>query len=219
MWALTMTMASNNVLRVVLIDDHTVFREGLAALLAQRREFSVVGQAGTAHEAFALVEREHPDVILLDLSLPDATGLDVARELQRRVPRCKILVLTMHADRALIDEALGAGVTGYAVKSEPADAIARAIQVVSRRELYLPSASSPPGHAVAPRDDGLATLSRREREIFELVVRGLSNEEVAQRLCISVKTVETHRARINRKCQVHSTAALVRIAARMGMFA
>jgi len=214
-----MTLGTISPLRLALVDDHVVFREGLAALLAPRRDVTVVGQAGSAAEAFVLVDRVVPDVIVLDLSLPDANGLDVARQLGQRT-RCKILALTMHDDRALIDQALNAGIIGYAVKSEPAEAIVKAIHSVARRELYLPST---PGHAVVqpavPRDDVLASLSRREREIFELVIRGLTNDEVAHRLCISVKTVETHRARINRKCQVHSTAALVRIAARMGMFA
>ena len=207
-------------LRIVLVDDHSVFREGLTEILRQVPDMEVVGEAADAARAVEVIEQTRPDVVVLDVSLMESSGFDVARAVRDRWPARKILVLTMHDTEDFVEEALAAGATGYALKSQHSKEIVDAIRRVCRGEPSLPRASvhSPP----VPRGDTVLrerfeTLSTRERGVFDLVVRGLSTEQVAQRMCISPKTVETHRTRINRKLGLSSTAALVRFAARCGL--
>lgn len=209
-------------IRVVLVDDHLVFREGLAAILGAHPDIALVGDASDLRSAVAVTERARPDVVVLDIGLPGASGLDVARELVRVAPRVKILLLTMHRLQEYIEEALAAGVSGYALKTQPSSAIVDAIRTVARGELYLAPArheDAELGGRTEPASPTPDVLTKREREIFDLVVGGLSNEAIGKRLFISVKTVETHRARINRKLNVHSTAGLVRFAVKHGWLA
>jgi DNA-binding NarL/FixJ family response regulator len=213
-------MQATRKLRIVLVDDHVVFREGLAALLSAIPDMEVVGQATDGPGALEAVERAGPDVIILDVSLERTSGFDVARELAARWRSRRILVLTMYGADDYAEQALAAGATGFATKSQRPEEIVEAIRRVSRGEPYIARGAAQP-LPVPSTDivlrDRYQTLTNREREVFELVIHGLSNERVALRMCISRKTVETHRARINRKLGLHSTAALVRFAARNGM--
>jgi two-component system response regulator NreC len=211
--------------RLVLIDDHPLLREGLRRVLSAQPDLEVVGEAASAREGYAVVDAVRPDVALVDLALPGTDGVAATRELRRRQPRCRVLILSMHVDEALAVQALSAGANGYATKDQPADAVIEAVHMVGRGETYLSPRLSreaildhlrPRRHA-PPAADPLAELSAREREIFGLAVRGFSNEGIAGELVISVKTVETHRAHINKKLGVHSTAELVRFAARHGL--
>ena len=211
----------------VLVDDHDLFRAGLRALLAGTSDLRVVGEARTASQAYAVIEATKPEVVVLDVSLAGTDGIALTRELRRRGAGCRILMLTMHAVPDCVVRALRAGALGYALKDEPADAALQAIRAtaagtrylsprlpVAEIEEQLTSRSSGQPTGGAPPLQG---LSRREREIFAMVVRGMQNRQIASELCISVKTVETHRAHINRKLGVHSGTELVRLAALYGV--
>lgn len=205
--------------RVAIVDDHDLFRDGLKAVLhTSGHAFEVVGEAATARAGAAVVARTRPDVTLVDLALPDGDGVALARELVRD-QSCRVLVLTMHDAPELAREALSAGVHGYAVKALPAAELLRALDVVSRGERYvapsLADALAAPGAANGV--GALRSLTARERDVFRLAVRGASNDAIARELHISRKTVETHRARVNTKLDVHSAADLVRYAARHGL--
>lgn len=212
-------------LRLAIVDDHPVLRDGLRAALGTQPDFNVVAEAGDAEAAYTAVESAKPDVVLLDISLPGLSGISVARNLRRRAPEAKVLMFTVHGGEDFVLEALGAGAAGYVLKQDPADALIEAIRTVSRGEMYV----SPriPRSIVQThlrrrsgadvRTSPLDELSQREREVFDLVVLGFTNEGVGQELGVSVKTVETHRTSINRKLGVHSTADLVRLAARRGL--
>jgi len=188
---------------VVLVDDHLLFRDALRALLREQGDFAVVGEAGDATSACGVVEATSPDVAIVDVGLPDHDGIVVVRELRRRAPVCRVLILTAGtSDR--VDEAYQAGAAGYALKVEPAQSIIDAIRAVARGDSYFPR--------MVAATSSIDALSHREHEIFGLAISGCSNQEIGDALHICVKTVETHRASINRKLNVHSPADLVRYA-------
>jgi DNA-binding NarL/FixJ family response regulator len=209
-------------LRVGLVDDHQVFREGLRALIIQESDLKVVGEAADAVSAYAMVENDHPDVVVVDLTLPGIDGIAATREIKRRQKDGRVLLLSMHGGEDQVAQAFAAGASGYALKSQSSGAVLEAIRSVGRGDKYLP-----PGvvlshveerlRSVSESGGPLHSLSNREREVFALLVRGLSNQGVASELCISIKTVETHRAHIHRKLRVHSIAELVRFAALNGL--
>ncbi len=212
-------------MRIVLVDDHALFRASLKTLLAAEPGLEIVGEAGDAREAYRVVESLKPDLVLLDIGLPGVNGVSTTRELTRRDPRCKILVLTQHSSEDFVAQALSAGALGYALKHQTPREIVEAIQTVARGDRYL----SPRLQRGAvdellrlkqrarggegPTD----ALSVREREIFDLLVRGYSNGDIGAQLCISVKTVETHRAHVLKKLGAHSMVELLRFAARHGL--
>jgi two-component system response regulator NreC len=202
-------------LRIALVDDHVLFRDGLRALVSAAGDLLVVAEASDARTALLLLEAANPDVLVVDVTLPGSSGIALAREVLRLLPKCRVLVLTMHASEEYVIHALAAGATGYALKSQPAGEVIEAIRAVGHGRPYLAPTLPRPR-----REDGdtrLDELSPREREIFDLLVQSHSNRSIAQHLFISVKTVETHRASINRKLGVHSTAEIVRFAALRGL--
>jgi DNA-binding NarL/FixJ family response regulator len=211
-------------LRIVLVDDHQAFRDSLRIALWHEASISVVGEAGAARQVYQLVEAEKPDLLVLDLMLKDTDGVSVARELNRRALGVRTMILTMHANSLFVRDAFEAGVLAYALKEQPLSEIIAAMGLAARGERYLaPQLGTPPvprlrgnQEAAAP---GLDQLSRREREIFGRIIQGLSSRDIAQSLCISLKTVETHRSHINRKLGVHSPAELIRLAALKGLLA
>jgi len=185
----------------------------------------VAGEASHPQEAYSVVEAAQPDLVVLDIALPPTSGVSVAREVLRRQPRQKILALSMFLDEEHVAQALEAGVLGYAGKDLTVPELFKAIRSVARGEAYLAPSIS---RAVLDdylriRKNGqgpempLRSLTQREREIFDLAVRGLSNQDIASQLCISKRTVETHRGRIMRKLHVHSATDLVRLAAKHGL--
>jgi DNA-binding NarL/FixJ family response regulator len=210
---------------VALIDDHRLFREGLRAILSREGGLEVTGEAADARAAYQLVEEQRPDVAVVDIGLPGVSGIATTRELKRRGQNCKVLILSMHAGEDFVSQALSAGASGYALKDQAASEIVEAINAVGAGGSYLsPSISrfvvkdflrlrrgesGPSG----PCD----VLSVREREVFDLLVRGYSNEGIAGELCISVRTVETHRAHLMKKLNLHSLVDLLRFAARNGL--
>jgi two-component system response regulator NreC len=202
--------------RVVLVDDHLLFREGLKTLLVAAGGFEIVGEASEARAAYKVVEEQIPDVVIVDVTLPGTNGIAVTRELIRRRTRSRVLMLTMHESESFAREALQAGAVGYALKSQSVDQIVNAVRTVAAGQSYL----APPFAQLATTgralDGGgpLDRLSPREREIFDLVVRGFSTSAIAAELCISQKTVEAHRSHINKKLSVHSSAEVLRYAVR-----
>jgi two-component system, NarL family, response regulator NreC len=212
-------------LKLAIVDDHRLFREGMRALLSTQPDFQLVGEASQAQDAYALVDHAQPDVLILDLSLPLASGVSVAREVLRRQPRQRILALSMFADEEHVAQALEVGVLGYASKDLAASELFSAIRAVGAGQAYLGPGISRVvlEEYMRMRRTGRAPetplrgLTQREREIFDLAVRGLSNQDIATQLCISKRTVETHRGRIMRKLHVHSATDLVRLAARHGL--
>jgi DNA-binding NarL/FixJ family response regulator len=208
-------------LRLVIIDDHPLFTEGLATILAEKKVAAVVGLAASAREGLRVAHECDPDVVTLDVGLPGTTGLAVVKDLRRAAPNARILMLTMYADPALVTEAFASGAGGYALKSQPPSEIVEAIQKVASGERYVAPGLPADAVVVDPRkptaSEPLRGLSRREREIFDLVVRGFSTDAIAVELYISPKTVETHRARINRKLATHSPSDLLRFATRHGL--
>jgi len=212
-------------LKLALVDDHRLFREGMRALLSTQPDFQLVGEASQAQDAYALIDHSQPDVLLLDVSLPLANGVSVAREVLRRQPHQRILALSMFVDEEHVAQALEVGVLGYASKDLSAPELFSAIRSVANGQAYLA-----PGISRVVLDEymrmrrtgrgpdtPLRGLTQREREIFDLAVRGLSNQNIASQLCISKRTVDTHRGRIMRKLHVHSATDLVRLAARHGL--
>ena len=182
----------------------------------------VVGEADTAREAAILIEAQEADVVLLDIVLPGSNGLSALREIHRVRPSCRVLVLTALKEPEFATDALAAGADGYAIKTQSMEELVFAIcQVAAGNRYVAPSVET----AILERGEAgrqpraLATLSTREREIFDLVVSGYTNERMSRELFISIKTVETHRSRINRKLGVHSTAQLVRYAVLQRMVA
>jgi DNA-binding NarL/FixJ family response regulator len=209
--------------RILLIDDHTVFREALGALLVQRDPtLEIVGERSTARDGIRAVAELRPDLVLMDIMLGGTSGIAAVRELRRLEMQCRILILTAIVEPGFVVDALSAGADGYALKEQTIDDVLTAIQRVSRGVGYVaPRMERTLGQGrglPAPGLQGIvASLSVREREVFELVVAGYTNQRISSELFISVKTVETHRTRINKKLRVHSTVELLRLAALHGL--
>ena len=207
---------------IALIDDHLVFREAFRALLVATAEFTVVAEGTEAKEVIPLFEKTSPDVVVMDVTLPGTDGLTATRELTAKHAGARVMMLSAHAVHDYVIRAFSAGATGYALKSQPANAVMEGLKAVARGDRYL-APELPPSLLMVNRSrrkgfpGQLEGLSGREREIFDLVVRGYSNASISEELAISVKTVETHRANINRKLAVHSSTQLLRFAALRGL--
>jgi DNA-binding NarL/FixJ family response regulator len=208
-------------MRVLLVDEQRLFREGLRALLGTSENVQIVGQAANAREAYGLVSRLQPDLVIMELVLPGVDGVTAAREIRGLHAPCKILVLTGCRDRRLLRAAWLSGIDGCLTKDESVETLRTAIGILEVGRRYI-GASMRKTHSqlrivtedVPSLGDPLERLSARERVVFNLVVRGFSTKAVARELCISAKTVETHRAHINQKLSAHCTADLVRYAFR-----
>jgi len=211
-------------LRILLGDDHTLLRSGLKKILQDHGEWEIVGEAGDGREAVRLALELEPDLIILDIGMPLLNGLEATRQIVRRLPDVRILILSMHANEAYIIEALKAGAKGYLLKdSADTDLVNGVTSVAAGKSYFSPAVSrivlddyvrhlSEKGIA-----DRYESLSEREREVFQLVAEGQSNKEVATLLSISPATVETHRANLLQKLDIHNTAELVLYAVRRGV--
>lgn len=204
--------------RVLLADNHVLVRQGLRALLEQHG-LEISGEASDGQEALKLAAAEPPDIALLDVSMPLLNGLDAAREMRRASPMVKVILLTRHDEDPYVTEALRAGVRGYVLKSQGAPDLLQAIDLVSRGGVYLsPGISRAVVDAYRNQVELAADpLTPRERQVLQLVGEGKSTKDVARLLDISVKTAESHRARLMRKLGIHETASLVRYAIRQGL--
>jgi len=204
--------------RVLLADDHVIVRQGFRALL-EREGLEVVAEAANGHEAVRLVGELLPDVAVLDFAMPLLNGLDAAKEIRRRSPRTRTLLLTVHTEDHYVLEALQAGVHGYVVKTQAAADLVQAIREIRGNAIYLSPTIS---RAVVEAYFDKATppgdvLSSRERQVLQLVAEGKTTKEIAAVLGVSIKTADSHRARIMRKLDIHDTAGLVRFAIRRGL--
>lgn len=214
-------------IRIVLADDHAVVRAGIRALLEAQPGLEVVGEASSGREAVEVVEQFDPDVALLDIRMPDMSGLEACREIRARCPEVEILILSMYSDETYLREALEAGARGYILKESTDDDLVRAIRAVSDGDMAMsPEMLKAMASSLISEQDQQAkpaegqrenydTLTPREREVFSLVVRGYSNLEVASALFISVKTVESHKANLKRKLGLRRRSELVRYAIRL----
>ena len=204
--------------RVLLADDHALIRQGLKALL-ETQGFQVVCEASDGQEALRSAEHAQPDVAILDISMPVLNGVDAARELNKLLPKTKTILLTQHDEDQYVIEAFRAGAKGYVLKSQAAKDLLQAIQEVCKGSVYLsPSISRAVLSAYLSRTYPPADpLSGRERQVLQLVGEGKSNKDIASQLGISVKTAESHRARLMKKLDIHETASLVRYAIRNGL--
>lgn len=204
--------------RVLLVDDHAIVREGLKSVLGGHPEFEVVGEAGDGPAAVARVAELDPDVVLLDVSLPGMHGAEVTTRLLADRPDRRVLILTVHEDRGYLRALLEAGAVGYVLKRATADELLQAMRAVAGGGTYIdPSlAGNVVGTFVGKPHSATAELSDREMEVVRLITRGYSNKEIAARLCLSVKTVETYKARSMEKLGIRTRVGLVRYAAERG---
>jgi DNA-binding NarL/FixJ family response regulator len=204
-------------LRVLLADDHRMFTQSLRTIL-EREKFVVVGEAADGREAVTMAGEHRPDVAILDVAMPILNGLSAAREIEKISPKTRLIILTSFPDEQYVLDALRAGVTGYVLKTRASSDLIQAIQEVSRGSLYLSEGLSRDAVRayLAQEDNAAGSLSGREREILQLIAEGKSTKEIAASLTLSVKTIETHRARLMAKLDIHETAGLVRYAIRKG---
>ena len=211
-------------LRIVLADDHTLVRQGLRKLLEAHAGWEVVGEASDGHEAVRQVLALKPDLVILDLAMPRLNGIDATQQIVRRLPSVRVLVLSMHADEVYVTRALKAGAHGYLVKESADTDLFRAVTALMQKKAFFSPAVSRVMlddyvRQLAERGitDRFDTLSEREREVFQLIAEGHTNKEIAELLHLSPSTVETHRARIMEKLDVHSAADIVLYAVRRGV--
>ena len=210
-------------LRILLADDHTVVRQGLRKVLEERPEWQVVAEAGDGRDAVRLAEQHKPDVAVVDVAMPLLNGIEATRQITRRAPQTKVLVLSMYSDEAYVTQMLKAGATGYLLKDSADVDLLQAVQAVSQgKSFFSPAVARLMSDDYARQRgenavDRYESLSEREREIFQLVAEGKTNKEIAALLFISPSTVETHRARIMEKLDLHSAAEIVLYAVRRGV--
>ena len=207
--------------RILIVDDHPIVRDALASLLAEKPDLQVVGVASSVRETLTLLEPGSADLLLADLSLEDGNAIELVRAVRRLRLKTRVLIMTAFRDEFSASEALSAGVGGYILKEQPTSDLLAAIETVAGGGTYISPIIAarlrPDAAAETATGNSLDRLSRREREIFRLVVAGRGSKEIANKLFISIKTVDTHRTNINRKLGVRTTASLIRFAAAHGI--
>ena len=217
--------SSSGKIRVLIVDDHAVLRQALRLLLEVHQEIEVVGDASNGREAVEVAEKLLPDVILMDMVMPGLNGLEATRQIRRRLPKTRVLILTGYMEDEQIVAALRAGASGYVVKKSDATELILGIQSVHRGNTYFSSSISDSGTASeylmqARSEDGRAgydLLTSREREVLQLIAEGYSNQRIADELFISVKTVEAHKAHIMSKLHAQTRTDLIRYALQKGL--
>jgi DNA-binding NarL/FixJ family response regulator len=212
-------------IRVLVVDDHALLRDGIRALLARAEDIAVVGEAGGGREAIALSRSLAPDVILMDIAMPDLGGLEATMEIRKERPDARIIVLTQYGDREYVHRFLRAGVSGYVLKKAAGADLVAAIRAVHRGGLVLDpevARDAVTGETMAPKDmaaepDPYERLTDREKQVLKLVAEGRSNKEVAELLGVSVKTAMSHREHVMDKLGAHSRTDLIKFALRCGV--
>jgi len=211
---------------ILIVDDHPLFREGLKTIIERSNRFEVVAEAGNGKEGLKKTRKFKPDLVMVDLSLPDTSGIQLTRDIRNTFSHIKVIIVTMHSKVDYIAEAFQAGANGYVVKESAAEGLMKGLETVLKGEYFLDSAVSSqvvktlmrnPGKETKISDAQYGTLTAREQEILRVLAEGLSTKEIADKLCISPKTVDNHRANIMNKLDLHSTIDLVRYAAKLGL--
>ena len=209
-------------LRLLLVDDHEVVRRGMAALLDGNDGWEIVGEAADGRRAVTLATETRPDVVVMDVAMPELNGFEATRQIRKALPQTEVLILTLHDSEQLVREVIDAGARGYVLKSDAGRQLVAAVSSLGRHQPYFTSAIAAKVYAETqqePRRGRPPTigLTRREREVLQLLAEGNNNREIADRLGRSAKTIETHRARLMRKVNAGSLADLVRYAIREGI--
>jgi len=207
-------------IRLLLVDDHPVVRKGIRSVLAAKAQLEIIGEAGDGREALRLAKELKPDMILMDIEMPHLNGLGVTEVLRKEMPQIKVLILSMHSSTEFVLRIIQSGARGYVLKEAPAEDLLQAIELVNSGESFF----SPDVARVAlnqfVRGEGQTKhgsgLTRREEEVLTEIARGFSNKEIADRLNVGVRTVETHRERIMTKLNIHGVAGLTRYAIAKG---
>jgi DNA-binding NarL/FixJ family response regulator len=211
---------------VLIIDDHPLFREGMKSLISQNSRLEVVGEAGTGTEGLRIMKELKPDIVLVDISLPDMSGIEVTREIVARFPEVHVLIVSMHSKINYVSEAFEAGAIGYVLKESAGERLVQGIETVCRGEYFIDSSLSRniakrlvniPREELKGEDQGYAYLTVREQQILRMLAEGLSTKDIAAALYLSPKTVENHRANIMEKLDLHTSVELVRYAAKLGL--
>lgn len=213
--------------RVVICDDHAIFREGLKTVLAQNPSFEIIGEAANGYEAVETVLRLRPELVTMDIAMPELSGIEATKQIVAAMPEARVIILSVHSRKTFILEALKAGARGYVLKDSAGEKLVDAARAVLRGECYLDSPVA--GHIVDEfvklpemtptpvQEQPQERLTDRERQLLRLIVEGLSNREIADKLCLSQKTVENHRANIMRKLGRHDVIGLVKYAIASGL--
>lgn len=209
-------------LRVMIVEDHALVRAGMRALLEKIDGIDVVSAVGDGWEAVKAVQTDAPDLVLMDIAMPELNGLDATSRIVKESPATRVILLSMHANEEYLQQALQSGASGYLLKGAELAELELAIKTVSRGESYLtPAVAKYAIDAYREKSDGptgpLARLSMRQREILQLIAEGHTTKDIAQRLNVSVKTVETHRAHLMERLEIHDVPGLVRFAVRVGL--
>ena len=215
-----------SVKRILIVDDHPLLREGLKAILAQAPQYQVVAEAGTGSAGVEKAKIHRPDMLLLDISLPDQNGLKLIAEIRKVSPKTRILIVSMHTKIDYIAEALRAGASGYLIKESASDKLLQGLQAIAEDQIFLDTSFSRdmvykllqyPEKMSKLSDEAYSSLTPRQQEVLRLVAQGHSTKQIADSLSISPKTVENHRVTLMAKLGIHSAVDLVHYAARLGL--
>lgn len=218
-------MNSAKQITVLIADDHMIMREGLRKLLEAEDDIEVVGEAATGRKAVELTQKIHPDVVVMDIAMPQMNGLEATRQIHKAAPNVKILILSAHSDDAYVESVSALGASGYLIKQTSAHFLSDAIREVQKgKAFFSPSVAKRLhkrqqysfGRKVLPKA-GIAKLSSREEEVLQLIAEGEANKQIAEALGISIKTVEKHREHLMHKLDIHDTAGLTRYAIQTGI--
>ncbi len=211
-------------IKVLIADDHAIVRDGIQQLLKPLDDFQIIGEATDGLEAFEKAKELNPDVILLDIAMPNLNGLEAIGLIKEALPECQIVVLSMHANESYVQQVLKSGAMGYVLKASPSTDIVDAIRAASKNEYYLSSKiranvieSYLKTKKNKPTARGYDLLSEREQQVFRLVVQGTSTKEIAELLCVSPKTIEKHRSSISSKLGVHGRLEMLKYAIKIGI--
>jgi DNA-binding NarL/FixJ family response regulator len=210
-------------IRIILADDHKIVRDGLRALIENQAGMKVIAEADNGRETVRLARDLLPDLVIMDIGMPDLNGIDATRQIAAELPDVKVIALSMHSDRRFVVQMFRAGASGYLLKDCAFEELARAVNAVLKNQTYLSPAVAGPVmedyiHRLSTLDNiAYPILSPREREVLQLLAEGRSTKETASLLCVSTKTVETHRQQIMSKLNIHTTAELIKYAIREGL--